>query len=106
VGEEVLVGFEAGALDTPYVVGVLATGSSSPVEIADENGNSIRLTSSGIEITGPAEVRLATSTIKVSAGSVNVDAGMSKFSGVVQVSTVIADSVIAASYSPGAGNIW
>ena len=106
VGEEVLVGFEAGALDTPYVVGVLATGSSSPVEIADENGNSIRLTSSGIEINGAAEVRLATSTIKVTTGSVNVDAGMSKFSGVVQASTVIADSVIAASYSPGAGNIW
>jgi hypothetical protein len=106
VGEEVLVGFEAGALDAPYVVGVLATGPSSAVEIADGNGNSIRLTSSGIDITGSAEVRLTTSTIKVTAGSANVDAGMSKFSGVVKASTVIADSVIAASYSPGAGNIW
>lgn len=106
VGEEVLVGFEAGRMATPYVVGVLATGSSAPVEIADENGNSIRLTSSGIEINAAAAVRLNTSTMKVTAGSVKVDAGMSEFSGVVKASTLTADSVIAASYSPGAGNIW
>lgn len=106
VGEEVLVGFEAGDMATPYVVGVLATGSSAPVEIADENGNSIRLTSSGIEIQGVAEVRINSSTVKVTAGSVKVDAGMSQFSGVVKASTLIADSVVAASYSPGAGNIW
>ncbi len=106
VGEEVLVGFEAGELATPYVVGVLATGASAPVEIADENGNSIRLSSSGIEITGSAAVRVTSSTMNVSAGSVKVDTGMSEFSGVVKTSTLIADSVIAASYSPGAGNLW
>lgn len=106
VGEEVLVGFEAGELTSPYVIGVLATGPSAPLEIADTNGNSIRLTSSGIEINGAAELRLMTATIKVSTGSVQVDAGMSEFSGVVKSSTLIADSVIAASHSPGAGNVW
>ena len=39
-------------------------------------------------------------------GMVTVDAGMSKFSGVVQADTVICNSVISASYTPGAGNIW
>lgn len=106
VGDEVLVGFEAGKLASPYVVGVLTTGPSAPVEIVDANGNSIRLTSSGIEINGAAEVRLTTSTVKVSASSMTVDAGISEFSGVVKSSTLITDSVIAASYSPGAGNIW
>ena len=105
VGEEVLVGFEAGELSTPYVVGVLSTGSSAPVEIADEHGNSIRLSSSGIEITAAAAVRLSTSTTEVTTGSMKVDAGMSDFSGVVKTSTLIADSVIASSYSPGAGNV-
>ena len=105
VDEEVLVGFEAGDLSTPYVVGVLATGSSAPVELADDNGNSIRLSPAGIEITAAAEVRLSTSTTKVTTGSMKVDAGMSDFSGVVKTSTLIADSVVAASYSPGAGNI-
>jgi hypothetical protein len=75
------------------------------VEIADESGNSIRLTSAGIEIQGAAQVRVTTSAIKVSTGAMKVDAGMSEFSGVVKTPTLIADSVIAASYSPGAGNI-
>ena len=45
-------------------------------------------------------------TVDVSAGMVTVNAGMSKFSGVVQADTVITNSVISASYSPGVGNIW
>jgi hypothetical protein len=31
---------------------------------------------------------------------------MSSFSGVVQADTVISNSVVSASYTPGAGNIW
>jgi uncharacterized membrane protein len=44
--------------------------------------------------------------IVISAGMVTVNAGTSKFSGVVQADTVITNNVISASYSPGAGNIW
>ena len=54
---------------------------------------------------GRVRVRLH-SAVAVSAGMVTVDAGMSKFSGVVQADTVIANNVIGASYTPGAGNIW
>ena len=42
----------------------------------------------------------------MSAGMVTVDAGMSKFSGVVQCDTLITNSVVSSSYTPGAGNIW
>ena len=35
-----------------------------------------------------------------------VNAGMSKFSGVVQCDTLIANSVVSASYTPGAGNVY
>jgi len=35
-----------------------------------------------------------------------VDAGMSKFSGVVQADTVITNTIVASTYTPGAGNIW
>jgi hypothetical protein len=44
--------------------------------------------------------------VSVSAAMVTVDAGISKFSGVVQADTVICNSIISASYTPGAGNIW
>ena len=44
--------------------------------------------------------------VAVSAGMVTVDAGMSRFSGVVQCDTLISNTVISATYTPGAGNIW
>ncbi len=46
------------------------------------------------------------STVEVNASMVTVNAAMSKFSGVVQCDTLISNSVISATYSPGAGNIW
>ena len=76
------------------------------VEIVDSNGNSVKLEASGITITASAKVTVNASTVAVSAGMVTVDAGMSKFSGVVQADTVICNSIISASYTPGAGNIW
>jgi hypothetical protein len=73
--------------------------------IEDSNGNSIRLESSGITITASAKVVVNASQLEISAGMVKVDAGMAKFSGVVQADTLIANSVIASSYTPGTGNI-
>jgi hypothetical protein len=37
---------------------------------------------------------------------VEVDGAMAKFNGVVECDTLIANSVVAASYTPGAGNVW
>jgi len=76
------------------------------VEIEDSNGNSIKLETSGITITASAKVTINATLVEVSASMVTVDAGMSKFSGVVQCDTLISNSVISASYTPGAGNIW
>ena len=76
------------------------------VEIVDSNGNSIKLETAGVTVTASAKVTVNASTVAISAGMVTVDAGMSKFSGVVQADTVISNSVISASYTPGAGNIW
>lgn len=76
------------------------------VEIVDSNGNSVKLETSGITVNASAKVTINASQVAVSAGMVTVDAGMSKFSGVVQADTVISNSIISASYTPGAGNIW
>jgi hypothetical protein len=76
------------------------------VEIVDSNGNSIKLEASGVTVTASAKLTLNAATMAISAGMVTVDAGMSKFSGVVQADTVISNSVVSASYTPGAGNIW
>jgi uncharacterized protein involved in type VI secretion and phage assembly len=79
---------------------------SGSVEVRDASGNSIRMESSGVTITGASKVTVNATTVSVSAASVSVSAGMSTFSGVVQCDTLITNSVISASYTPGAGNIW
>lgn len=76
------------------------------VTIEDSNGNSIKLESAGITIQASAKVTVNASQVAVSAGMVTVDSAMSKFSGVVKCDTLITNSVISSSYTPGAGNIW
>lgn len=93
-------------LETPGGQKITLKDGPGAVEIVDSNGNSVKLETSGITVTASAKVTINASTVEVSAGMVTVNAGMSKFSGVVQADTVISNSVISASYTPGAGNIW
>jgi uncharacterized protein involved in type VI secretion and phage assembly len=99
-------GREQFILETPGGQKLTLKDGSGAVEIVDSNGNSIKLETSGITITASAKVTINASQVAVSAGMVTVDAAMSKFSGVVQCDTMISNSVISASYTPGAGNIW
>ena len=93
-------------LETPGGQKITLKDGPGSVEVADSNGNSIKLEAAGITITASAKVTVNASQLAISAGMVTVDAGMSKFSGVVQADTVISNSVVSASYTPGAGNIW
>jgi uncharacterized protein involved in type VI secretion and phage assembly len=99
-GQEKLV------LETPGGQKVTLQDGPGAVLIEDANGNSVKLETAGITVTASAKVTVNASQIALSAGMVTVDAGMSKFSGVVQADTVISNSVVSASYTPGAGNIW
>ena len=45
-------------------------------------------------------------TTTITGAVINLDAGMTQTGGVIRAGTIIADSVVAASYSPGAGNVW
>ena len=99
-------GTEKLILETPGGQKITLKDGANAIEIEDANGNSIKLESAGITINASAKVTLQASQVSVSASMVTVDAGMSKFSGVVQADTVICNSIISASYTPGAGNIW
>ncbi|MFQ5436733.1 MAG: hypothetical protein ACE5FD_17895 [Anaerolineae bacterium] len=63
---------------------------SAPSEIK-AGGNRVQVTAGGINITGP---------------NVRVNAALADFSGIVRSRSLITDSVVASTYSPGAGNIW
>jgi uncharacterized protein involved in type VI secretion and phage assembly len=99
-------GREQFILETPGGQKLTLKDGPGAVEVVDSNGNSIKMEASGITITAAAKVTVNASQVAVSAGMVTVDAAMSKFSGVVQCDTMISNSVISASYTPGAGNIW
>jgi len=85
---------------------VLQDGKGGSVEIRDANGNQILLTPQGVQVLAAAKVSVSASVMEVSAGSVTVNTGMTTFSGTVKVDTLIANSVISSSYTPGAGNVW
>jgi uncharacterized protein involved in type VI secretion and phage assembly len=99
-------GQEKMILETPGGQKITLKDGPGAVEIVDSSGNSVQLETSGITVTASAKVTINASQVEISAGMVTVNAGMSKFSGVVQADTVISNSVISASYTPGAGNIW
>lgn len=69
-------------------------------------GNTIKIDSSAVSVQAAAKVSVQASTVEVSASMVKVDAAMSKFSGVVKCDVLQATTVIASTYTPGAGNIW
>ena len=99
-------GSEAMILETPGGQKITLKDGPGNVEIVDSNGNSVRLETSGITVNSSAKVTITASTAEITASMLTVNAGMSRFSGVVQADTVITNSVVSASYTPGAGNIW
>jgi hypothetical protein len=57
-------------------------------------------------VNSAAKVTINASLVEINSGVVNGNAAMTKFSGIVQCNSVISNSVVSGSYSPGAGNIW
>lgn len=80
-----------------------AGGGSIELECA---GNTITSNTQGVSVESGSTVKVTASKVEVSAGSVKVDAGIATFSGVVKCDTLLSNSVVSTSYTPGAGNIW
>ena len=92
-------GSESLLLETPAGQKISLKDGNQSLTIEDASGNSVKLASSGITINAAARVT-------INASMVEINAGMTKASGVVKCDTLIANSVISASYTPGAGNVW
>ncbi len=93
-------------METPNGQSIVLSDEDNSITAEDSNGNSITMDASGISIVAAAEVQVEASTVTITASMVTVDCAFSEFSGVVQCSTLLTDSVVSASYTPGAGNIW
>jgi type 1 fimbria pilin len=99
-------GQEKLTLETPGGQKLELKDGPGTIKLTDSNGNEVKMETGGITVSSSVKVVVNASEIRLSASMVTVDAGMSKFSGVVQADTVITNSVVSSSYTPGAGNIW
>jgi uncharacterized protein involved in type VI secretion and phage assembly len=98
-------GQETLTLQTPAGQSVVIKDGGPSIEIADANGNTITLDSSGVTVVSSNVVAVEAETVNVTATQVNVTAAMSVFSGVVQCETLLANLVTSISYTPGVGNL-
>lgn len=99
-------GQESLTLETPGGQRVVLKDGPGAIDIEDSNGNSVKLSTSGITIDASVRVTVNATVVQVSASMMTVDCPFSSFSGVVKVDTLLSNSVVSASYTPGAGNIW
>lgn len=99
-------GREQLVLETPGGQTVTLADGPGEITVQDSGGNTVQLDATGITVTSSGQVNISAANAEISAATLTVNAGMSTFSGVVQADTVITQSVVSASYTPGAGNIW
>jgi len=95
--------------ETPgQLKGTLTDSGGGSIEFTDAMQTSIRIDSNGVTVNAPTAQVLVTaaSGITLTAPLVTVNSAMSTFSGIVQCQTMIATTVIASTYTPGAGNVW
>jgi len=69
-------------------------------------GTTITVDPTGVSIQTPAKVTVRASQVQVTAGQVKVDAAIADFSGIVKCDVLQANTVVAQTYTPGAGNVW
>ncbi len=99
-------GEETFTFETPGGQTITLKDVDRSIEINDSGGNQIKIEQGVISVTASAKVTINASVVEVTAGMLNVNSGLSRFSGILQADTVITNSVISSSYTPGAGNIW
>jgi len=99
-------GRERMVLETPGGQVVTLKDGPGAITIVDSSGNSIKLESSGITLTTAGKMTLNASILEVTAPVVKVNAGTSTLTGMTLTDTLKSNTVISATYTPGAGNMW
>ncbi|QRN93102.1 hypothetical protein JRI60_28280 [Archangium violaceum] len=94
------------SLSTPGGQSVTITQSEGGKIVLTAAGNTVTLDTKGVTVETPLSVKVSASRVEVSAAQVQVNAAMSTFAGIVKCDVLQATTVVAATYTPGAGNVW
>jgi uncharacterized protein involved in type VI secretion and phage assembly len=88
--------------------GTISDANGGSIEFTNSSHTTVRIDSTGITVdakTGTLQLKAA-SEVTVNAPSVTVSAPISTFSGIVQCDRLVTPTVVASTYTPGAGNVW
>lgn len=90
------------------LTGTMTDDAGGSITFTNSANTTVTIDSTGITLNAPAaKVQItAASEVDVTAPAVNVSAAMSQFSGIVQCQVLQATTVVATTYTPGAGNVW
>ena len=90
------------------LTGTLDDSGGGSIEFSNTSATSVKIDTSGVTINAPTgKVQVtAASEVDITAPTVNVNAAMSQFSGIIQCQVIQATTVIGTTYTPGAGNVW
>ena len=75
-------------------------------DVTIEAGAVLLLRAPTIKLECTATLQAQSSQFSLATGLANVDTGMFRVSGVVKCDTLQTNTVIASTYTPGAGNVW
>jgi uncharacterized protein involved in type VI secretion and phage assembly len=99
-------GRESVAIETPGGQKLTLQDGPGSIVLADANGNSVEVDLHGVTIKSSSTVTVRANVVEIHADVVDVSATIAKFGGVVQCDTLVSNSVVSQSYTPGVGNIW
>ena len=90
------------------LTGTMTDEGGGSIEFTNNMQTSVKIDTSGVTINAPTgTVQItAASEVDVTAPQVSVTAAIATFSGIVQCQVLQATTVIATTYTPGAGNVW
>jgi uncharacterized protein involved in type VI secretion and phage assembly len=85
---------------------LLTSEDGGTARIANGQHSSVTLSPAGITLQTASSVAIKASAITLEAAAINLDSALVKCVGVLQSDSLITNTVVAASYTPGAGNVW
>ena len=96
--------------DTQGAAKITVSTKNGHTFVLDDGGQEVKLQHSNgsmLKINAAGQVSItANATVEITASAVNVHSATAIFDGLIQCQTLITNSVVSPSYTPGAGNVW
>jgi len=101
-----VAGHEQLIIETAAGQRITLTDGAGLIQLEDTSGNSIQMENGKITVKSAGKLVLQAAIIELEGSMIQMNAAMVQCSGVLKAETLEATNVVAANYTPGAGNVW